>query len=559
MAIDTYSADGVGVILMGTGNDNNNWGQLLNNAGLQVLVDAITNVLTSTVTGGTLDLSGSPPPAAPSQVHHESLTFTGTLTANQVVKVPNLAKRWRVNNTCTLDGFTLSLQTPNGSGSVQTVGAIAGGSGYASGSYANVPLTGGSGTGATANITVSGDAVTAVTLVIKGQKYLVADILSASASAIGGTGSGFSVPVSVVANVIPAGSWDVRCDGSNNIMVSPYGGNQIQMPDGSASAPAYSDVNETNLGWYRNQPQDWRLAINGSDVLQVTGAGAAIPGVMNLLAGALQVGGVEYIPAGAIMEYGGVLAPTGWYLCCGQAIPRSGDANLLAAITLVTTASTHSSTALDTIAGQTLETLSAMIGAVVEGTGIPSGTTVAGVNSASSVTLSQAATSTGSGVALRFFPYGNGDGSTTFNIPDHRERVIAGRGGMGGGPDPGRLTTTSMSNPLALGAAGGIETVALSASQIPGHTHGYSGSGTTGTENQSHTHTLSVAAYAASGGGQVSGNAFAFGNTVSTMSTESAAHNHNFSWSGITDAGSGGGAAHNNVQPTVMATKIIKR
>jgi len=108
-------------------------------------------------------------------------------------------------------------------------------------------------------------------------------------------------------------------------------------------------------------------------------------------------------------------------------------------------------------------------------------------------------------------------------------------------------------------AAEPVKAASRGAPQIPGHTHGYSGSGTTGTENQSHTHTLSVAAYAASGGGQVSGNAFAFGNTVSTMSTESAAHNHNFSWSGITDAGSGGGAAHNNVQPTVMATKIIKR
>ena len=70
MASDTYTTDGVGAQLMGTGNDNNSWGTNLNANVIQVLIDAITNPLTETVTGGTLDLSGSPPPAGPSQVHY---------------------------------------------------------------------------------------------------------------------------------------------------------------------------------------------------------------------------------------------------------------------------------------------------------------------------------------------------------------------------------------------------------------------------------------------------------------------------------------------------------
>ena len=111
---DTYTAT-LGTIVMGIGGDNNTWGTNLNNSVFQILEDAIVNALSETVTGGILDLSGTPPPAGPSQVRFETLTFTGTLTANQVVKVPNLIKRWRVNNNCTLAGFTLSIQTPSGS------------------------------------------------------------------------------------------------------------------------------------------------------------------------------------------------------------------------------------------------------------------------------------------------------------------------------------------------------------------------------------------------------------------------------------------------------------
>ena len=85
-------------------------------------------------------------------------------------------------------------------GGIAGFGTIVGGSGYTNGVYENVPLTNGDGSNASATITVSGGAVTAVTLVNPGYLYLVGNSLSAATSTIGGTGSGFSVPVSNIQN-----------------------------------------------------------------------------------------------------------------------------------------------------------------------------------------------------------------------------------------------------------------------------------------------------------------------------------------------------------------------
>jgi hypothetical protein len=78
---------------------------------------------------------------------------------------------------------------------IKTLGAITGGSGYVDATYSNVPLTGGSGANAEATITVSGGAVTAVTVTLNGSGYQVGDALSADNTDLGGTGAGFSVPV----------------------------------------------------------------------------------------------------------------------------------------------------------------------------------------------------------------------------------------------------------------------------------------------------------------------------------------------------------------------------
>ena len=75
---------------------------------------------------------------------------------------------------------------------------ITAGENYTNGTYNGVALSGGSGTAATANIIVSGNEVTGVTIVSQGKNYKDGDVLTASASQIGGTGTGFQMDIGVV-------------------------------------------------------------------------------------------------------------------------------------------------------------------------------------------------------------------------------------------------------------------------------------------------------------------------------------------------------------------------
>ena len=95
-------------------------------------------------------------------------------------------------------GMSAFANTATITGAVAGLGPITPGSGYGVGTYNNIPLTGGSGSGALANITVSGGAVTAVVIAVPGINYQVNDVLSASNVNLGGSGSGFFVPVASV-------------------------------------------------------------------------------------------------------------------------------------------------------------------------------------------------------------------------------------------------------------------------------------------------------------------------------------------------------------------------
>jgi len=85
-------------------------------------------------------------------------------------------------------------------GQINGTNNLAPGSLYINGVYQDVPLTGGSGSGATADITVVAGAVSSVVIENPGSLYIVGDILSAEQTNLGGSGSGFQVTVASLTN-----------------------------------------------------------------------------------------------------------------------------------------------------------------------------------------------------------------------------------------------------------------------------------------------------------------------------------------------------------------------
>jgi len=90
-----------------------------------------------------------------------------------------------------------NTNTPNAIRSHPTINNA--GSGYTNGTYYNVALTGSvTGTGATANIIVSGNVVTSVTMVNKGSGYAVGDSLTQEVAVVTGNISGTLMTVTAV-------------------------------------------------------------------------------------------------------------------------------------------------------------------------------------------------------------------------------------------------------------------------------------------------------------------------------------------------------------------------
>lgn len=135
---------------------------------------------------------------------------------------------------------------------------------------------------------------------------------------------------------------------------------------------------------------------------------------------------------------------------------------------------------------------------------------------------------------------GAGNGSTTFNLPDYRGRVGAGRENMAN-PATTRLNALFSST---LGAVGGAQAHTLTEAEMPAHKH-------TGATASAGAHSHSYNAAQATQG--ATGSDFG-GVTTSPQETEIAgAHTHTINMNET-----GGGTAHNNVQPTIICNKIMR-
>lgn len=172
--------------------------------------------------------------------------------------------------------------------------------------------------------------------------------------------------------------------------------------------------------------------------------------------------------------------------------------------------------------------------------------------------------------------YGVGNGSTTFNVPDLRGRTIFGTDNMGGSAASRLTTTGGISANNTVGATGGSQTITITTSNLPSHSHTFTGSSVTSSSN-THSHTYNDAYYAENFSGGVGGNSrYGIGassdydnnfywrtssnthsQSISDISTGSDTHSHTVTAAG-TVGNTGSGTAITTLPPAIILNYIIK-
>lgn len=112
MVADTYDST-LGIILEGTGNNNNTWGAILNNSGLSPIAQAIGGINPITNTSGTVDLSTVVPPAGKRLDINMIQQATGALVGDLTIQVLNKEKTWWFWNNTT-NAFNMYVKVPSG-------------------------------------------------------------------------------------------------------------------------------------------------------------------------------------------------------------------------------------------------------------------------------------------------------------------------------------------------------------------------------------------------------------------------------------------------------------
>ena len=252
--------------------------------------------------------------------------------------------------------------------------------------------------------------------------------------------------------------------------------------------------------------------------------------------------GTDTAPVGTVLPYSGFAIPTNWQLAYGQPLNRVTFASLLTAITISNTA--VSCTATSTTLTGFASTAQFSAGEPIEATCLPSNTTIASITNSTTIVVSAAAVSSGALTAV-VFPWGNGDGNSTFNVPDLRGRTFAGADAMGG--TAANLLTASYygASAAAPGISGGSQSLTLVAANLPPYTP--TGSVSTPTITLTNNHgvpTTDIGGSVPYGGGSNAG----VGNITATASTPT--------FTGVAQGGTS--TPLSNIQPTLTVNYIIK-
>lgn len=112
---------------------------------------------------------------------------------------------------------------------------------------------------------------------------------------------------------------------------------------------------------------------------------------------------------------------------------------------------------------------------------------------------------------------------------------------------------TSDTNFSTVEKTGGAATVTLTASQMPSHTHTFTGSAATTDSKGAHTHTLNLnkTAWSGSGGSRVVVDSTDYTALTNNKTSSNGAHTHSVTAKG-TNASTGGGGSHTNLQPYIV-------